>query len=184
VPGHFGKTRDSAELHSSLALGNGVIRHCPWFLRFLIGFFQHRHPGLRCPPPLPPFAVQKRRCFQPGVRSRTRPRVLRRPFNPGKPVGKPVSLNWGNGDGTFPSLPAFQRAEQPFSWSHRNQIFLPFSFSSLQAPPPPSPFPQCYFQIGKQPCASPAATRFSSWPGCVALRWYRTPGAIKPYGGH
>ena len=100
VPGHFGKTRDSAELHSSLALGNGVIRHCPWFLRFLIGFFQHRHPGLRCPPPLPPFAVQKRRCFQPGVRSRTRPRVLRRPFNPGKPVGKPVSLNCA----IFPAL--------------------------------------------------------------------------------
>ena len=87
-------------------------------------------------------------------------------------------------DETFPSPPAFQRAEQTFFSHSEIKFFFPSVSVVCRLRRLRAPFPQCYFRIGKQPCASPAATRFSSWPGCVALRWYRTPGAIKPYGGH
>ena len=66
---------------------------------------------------------------------------------------------------------------------HQNQVYLSFGFYRLAASSArPALFPPCYLRIGSS--RAQARPQPSSWPRCVALRWYRTPGAMKPYGGH
>jgi hypothetical protein len=59
------------------------------------------------------------------------------------------SLQPASRDETFPSLPAFQRAEQPFSQSRVIQNSSSFQFQSLAGCIAFEPLPPpCYFQIG------------------------------------
>jgi hypothetical protein len=77
------------------------------------------------------------------------------------------------------------RRKRPWNWSVHSEIKYIFPSVSIAWPRRrlAARSLNATFKSGSSR-ASSAATRFSSWPGCVALRWYRTPGAIKPYGGH
>ena len=78
-------------------------------------------------------------------------------------LGKPASAVAG--------YPISESGAARLFHSFRNQICFPFSFYRLAVAPPGSPLPQCYFQIGKRPCASPAATRLFMLASmrCIAL---------------